>query len=80
MEFSHLQYIYTGRRVRTTLSMALNALLTSSARSPWDGWASDDIDPGQFKDYYYPASPISKTLLYHVRNRQAAIDVVQHSS
>jgi len=39
----------------------------STARSPWDGWASDDIDPGQFKDYYYPASNISKTLLYHVR-------------
>lgn len=26
----------------------------SPTHAPWDGWAEDLIQPGQYKDYYYP--------------------------
>ena len=26
----------------------------SPTHAPWDGWAEDLVQPGQFKDYYYP--------------------------
>jgi bilirubin oxidase len=38
----------------------------SHARSAWDGWASDTVMPGQYKDYYYPNSQGARTLWYHV--------------
>ncbi|CAZ82072.1 unnamed protein product [Tuber melanosporum] len=31
----------------------------------FDGWAEDIIQPGEFKDYYYPNSQTSRTLWYH---------------
>ena len=34
-------------------------------RAPWDGWADDYIQPGQFKDYYYSGSQNARTLWYH---------------
>ena len=36
----------------------------SSTHSPWDGWASDLIQSGQYKDYYYPNNQASP-LWYH---------------
>ena len=43
----------------------------SPSHSPWDGWASDLVQPGQFKDYYYPNSQAGP-LWYH--------DHVDHNS
>jgi bilirubin oxidase len=37
----------------------------SYSRAPWDGWAEDVTNPGQFKDYYYPNSQPQRTLWYH---------------
>ncbi|KAL1626033.1 hypothetical protein SLS56_007007 [Neofusicoccum ribis] len=33
--------------------------------SPFDGWAEDTTEPGQYKDYYYPNSQAARTLWYH---------------
>lgn len=38
-----------------------------TARAPWDGWADDLIQPGQYKDFYYPNKANARTLWYHVR-------------
>ena len=43
----------------------------SPTHSPWDGWASDLLQPGQFKDYYYPNTQAGP-LWYH--------DHVDHST
>jgi bilirubin oxidase len=32
----------------------------------FDGWAEDVIQPGEYKDYYYPNSQAARTLWYHV--------------
>ncbi|KAL9091370.1 MAG: hypothetical protein Q9159_001454 [Coniocarpon cinnabarinum] len=45
-----------------TSSMHLHGAWT---RSPWDGWANDTINPGQYKDYYYSGSQSARTLWYH---------------
>jgi bilirubin oxidase len=37
----------------------------SYSRAPWDGWAEDVTNPGQFKDYYYPNHQPQRTLWYH---------------
>ncbi|KAL9487975.1 hypothetical protein ACSS6W_000252 [Trichoderma asperelloides] len=37
----------------------------SYSRAVWDGWAEDLIQPGQYKDYYYPNSNTARTLWYH---------------
>ncbi|KAF2710227.1 bilirubin oxidase [Pleomassaria siparia CBS 279.74] len=34
-------------------------------RAPFDGWAADYANPGQYKDYYYPNSQNARTLWYH---------------
>ncbi|KAH8886064.1 Cupredoxin [Thozetella sp. PMI_491] len=47
-------------------SMANSVHLHGSySRSPWDGWADDVTEPGQFKDYYYPNSQNARMLWYH---------------
>jgi hypothetical protein len=35
-------------------------------RAPFDGWAADTADPGQYKDYYYPNAQNARTIWYHV--------------
>ncbi|KAA8914597.1 Cupredoxin [Sphaerosporella brunnea] len=37
----------------------------SYSRAPFDGWAEDTIEPGQYKDYYYPNKQDGRTLWYH---------------
>ena len=39
----------------------------SYSRAPFDGWAEDTTEVGQYKDYYYPNSQVARTLWYHVR-------------
>lgn len=34
-------------------------------RPPWDGWAEDRIQSGEFKDYYYPNHQNARMLWYH---------------
>lgn len=31
----------------------------------WDGWANDLIDPGQYKDYYFPNYESARPIWYH---------------
>lgn len=37
----------------------------SYSRAPFDGWANDTTEVGQYKDYYYPNSQNARTLWYH---------------
>ncbi|PSN63509.1 hypothetical protein BS50DRAFT_500649 [Corynespora cassiicola Philippines] len=37
----------------------------SYSRAPFDGWAEDVTEPGQYKDYYYPNQQSARTLWYH---------------
>lgn len=37
----------------------------SYTHSAWDGWASDELQPGQWKDYYYPNSESARPMWYH---------------
>lgn len=37
----------------------------SPSRAPFDGWAEDVTEPGQFKDYYYPNTQSARMLWYH---------------
>ena len=37
----------------------------SYTHSVWDGWASDEVQVGQFKDYYYPNSESARPIWYH---------------
>jgi bilirubin oxidase len=37
----------------------------SFSRAPFDGWADDITQPGQYKDYYYPNAQNARTLWYH---------------
>jgi FtsP/CotA-like multicopper oxidase with cupredoxin domain len=47
--------------VSTPISIHLHG---SPSRPPWDGYAADTTEPGQFKDYFYPnESP--RSLWYH---------------
>ncbi|KXX73319.1 Bilirubin oxidase [Madurella mycetomatis] len=56
----------------TVVRFVNNATMDSSvhlhgsySRAPWDGWAEDVIEPGQFKDYYYPNTQAARFLWYH---------------
>lgn len=35
-------------------------------RAPFDGWAADYAQPGQYKDYHYPNAQNARTIWYHV--------------
>ncbi|KJX94221.1 hypothetical protein TI39_contig4207g00004 [Zymoseptoria brevis] len=48
----------------------------SYSRAPFDGWAEDEIQPGQYKDYYYPNGQSARTLWYH----DQAIDHTAHNA
>ncbi|KAH7312655.1 bilirubin oxidase [Stachybotrys elegans] len=37
----------------------------SPSRAPFDGWAEDITEPGEYKDYYYPNQQSARTLWYH---------------
>ncbi|KAJ4300954.1 hypothetical protein N0V90_003043 [Kalmusia sp. IMI 367209] len=37
----------------------------SPSRAPFDGWAADITNPGQYKDYYYPNFQSARMLWYH---------------
>jgi len=37
----------------------------SYTHSVWDGWASDDVPVGSYKDYYYPNSESGRSMWYH---------------
>ena len=37
----------------------------SYSRTAFDGWAADEISPGEYKDYYYPNAQPMRTLWYH---------------
>lgn len=37
----------------------------SYSRAPFDGWAEDVTQPGQYKDYYYPNTQPGRMLWYH---------------
>ncbi|KAH8733189.1 Cupredoxin [Phaeosphaeriaceae sp. PMI808] len=37
----------------------------SPSRAPFDGWALDLTQPGQYKDYYYPNGQSARMLWYH---------------
>ncbi|KAI5265941.1 oxidase cueO precursor [Aureobasidium subglaciale] len=37
----------------------------SYSRAPFDGWAEDTTEPGEYKDYYYPNAQAARTLWYH---------------
>ncbi|KAI0523776.1 Cupredoxin [Xylaria bambusicola] len=37
----------------------------SPSRAPFDGWAADITNPGEYKDYYYPNFESARLLWYH---------------
>jgi FtsP/CotA-like multicopper oxidase with cupredoxin domain len=37
----------------------------SPSRAPFDGWAEDVTNPGQYKDYYWPNNQAARFLWYH---------------
>lgn len=37
----------------------------SPSRAPFDGWAEDITNPGEYKDYYYPNGQSARMLWYH---------------
>ncbi|KAI1338635.1 Cupredoxin [Xylariaceae sp. FL0016] len=37
----------------------------SPSRAPFDGWANDTTNPGEYKDYYYPNFESARLLWYH---------------
>jgi FtsP/CotA-like multicopper oxidase with cupredoxin domain len=37
----------------------------SYTHAPWDGWAYDEIEVGQYKDYYYPNTESARSMWYH---------------
>ncbi|KAK5126555.1 hypothetical protein LTR85_009489 [Meristemomyces frigidus] len=54
-----IRYLNNGEE---TASVHLHGSYTHSA---WDGWASDVMQVGQWKDYYYPNSESARTIWYH---------------
>lgn len=56
-----------------TIVRVLNKGTTNSAmhlhgsfnHAPWDGWASDEMEPNQWKDYYYPNLESGRAIWYH---------------
>jgi bilirubin oxidase len=37
----------------------------SFSRAPWDGWAEDVTQPGEYKDYFYPNEQAGRFSWYH---------------
>ncbi|KAK0641924.1 Cupredoxin [Cercophora newfieldiana] len=37
----------------------------SYSRAPFDGWAEDVTQPGEYKDYYFPNAQAARTMWYH---------------
>lgn len=37
----------------------------SASHSVWDGWAADEMEVGQYKDYYYSNSEGARSIWYH---------------
>ncbi|KAI7163252.1 Cupredoxin [Hortaea werneckii] len=37
----------------------------SYTHSAWDGWAADEMEVGQWKDYYYPNTESARPMWYH---------------
>lgn len=46
----------------------------SFSRAPFDGFAEDTTEPGQYKDYYYPNQQNARTIWYH----DHAVHMVSH--
>ncbi|EHA58171.1 bilirubin oxidase [Pyricularia oryzae 70-15] len=64
--------IIVPRGVETVVRFVNNAALPNSvhlhgsySRAPFDGWAEDVTNPGEFKDYYYPNQQSARMLWYH---------------
>ncbi|KAK4988246.1 hypothetical protein LTR50_004072 [Elasticomyces elasticus] len=54
--------------IRVTNNASLSSVVHlhgSYTHSPWDGWANDEIQPGQYKDYYYPNSQSARSIWFH---------------
>ncbi|OQO12633.1 hypothetical protein B0A48_02095 [Cryoendolithus antarcticus] len=47
-----------------TVSAAVH-LHGSYTHAAWDGWAADEMEVGQWKDYYYPNSENARSIWYH---------------
>lgn len=54
-----------GSHSQLRCGLVLVYMLTGLAHSPFDGWSSDTIGAGQFKDYYYPNDQSARSLWYH---------------
>ena len=49
---------------RGSLSASLH-LHGSATQAVWDGWADDEMEVGQWKDYYYPNYESGRSMWYH---------------
>ena len=58
----HLHGSYSMQHPRRLLT---KHKLILPGRAPFDGWAEDITEPGQYKDYYYPNGQAARTLWYH---------------
>lgn len=45
-----------------TAAMHLHGMWSHSV---WDGWAADELEVGQYKDYYYPNNEGARSIWYH---------------
>ncbi|QIW97104.1 hypothetical protein AMS68_002622 [Peltaster fructicola] len=54
-----VRYVNNGHE---TASVHLHGSYTHSV---WDGWASDELEVGEWKDYYYPNSESARSMWYH---------------
>ncbi|KAK4508628.1 hypothetical protein PRZ48_002367 [Zasmidium cellare] len=52
---------YTNKGSQSS-SVHLHGSYTHAA---WDGWAFDELQPGQWKDYYYPNTETARPMWYH---------------
>ncbi|KAL1582192.1 hypothetical protein WHR41_09184 [Cladosporium halotolerans] len=61
-----------------TAAMHLHGM---SSHAVWDGWAADELEIGQYKDYYYPNNEGSRTIWYHDHaERHTAVDAYEGQS
>ncbi|KNG45471.1 bilirubin oxidase [Stemphylium lycopersici] len=65
-------YTYDGQEPEAVVRFTNNSPTNSSVhvhgqynRAPFDGWAADYSQPGQYKDYYYPNAQNARTIWYH---------------
>lgn len=54
-----IRYLNNGE---VTASTHLHGSFTHAV---WDGWASDELEVGQWKDYYYPNAEAARSIWYH---------------